>query len=61
MENIDATVKDRILTIRIDLTKAGSTSKSGRSVLIATTRGSKALPDGNGGTVTLGLNLYRPR
>lgn len=56
MQNIDATVKGDVLTIKIDLKAATTLSASGKSAVIATTRGNTHI---EGTDVTLGLNLYR--
>lgn len=45
------------LTITIDLSKNLGTSKSGKSILIASSGGNISLGDG----VKLGLNVYRPK
>ena len=52
------TVKGKLLTIEIDLTNEGEPSKSGKSVVIASTHGNKTVktPDGD---VVVGVNAYR--
>jgi hypothetical protein len=60
MKNITTSVsKDRVLTITIDLKKELGPSKSGKTVLIATTEGNKAVANEDGKQIILGLNLYR--
>lgn len=49
------TTKDK-LVITIDLTKEGTVSGSGKSMVIATTRGNAEVP---GTDLKLGLNLFR--
>jgi len=56
---IQATVENGVLTIKADLDKAGVRSASGKTLVLASTRGNVAVPDGNGGVVFLGLNVYR--
>lgn len=63
MDNITMAVDRKgVLTITIDTTKEGRPSSSGRSQVIATTRGNVKVP-GTGGKsgvdCKLGLNLYR--
>ena len=52
------TVKGKTLTIEIDLAVEGEPSKSGKSVVIASTHGNRTIktPEGD---VTVGLNVYR--
>lgn len=56
MENVSLSVKDDKLTITIDLSKRGRDSESGKSRVIATTRGNVDVPGKVG--LKLGLNLY---
>ena len=48
MENMDVSVKDNVLTIRVDLTKEIGLSNSGRSVLVASSGGNLRLIDKTG-------------
>jgi len=57
MENIKTTVKDGTLTITIDLSHPGYVSETGKSQVIATTRGNGAV-DGLPG-FSLGVNFYK--
>jgi len=59
MQNIEMTVRegDGKLVIEIDLNKDYGRSKSGKSVIIATTSGNVSIPDHP--DIHLGLNLYR--
>ena len=56
MQNIKCTVKSNKLLITIDLSKKGKASASGKTVVIASTRGNKVI---DGTDFTLGLNLYK--
>lgn len=57
--NIKATVAGKKLTIEVDLSAKGTPSASGKSDVLATTRGNVTVPGAEG--VKLGFNLYRPR
>lgn len=56
MKNIELTVKDNILTITIDLTKEFGRSKSGKTIVVASTLGNKSIP---GTEISLGINAYK--
>eukprot|EP01064_Diplonema_japonicum_P006641 TRINITY_DN1448_c0_g1_i1.p1 TRINITY_DN1448_c0_g1~~TRINITY_DN1448_c0_g1_i1.p1 ORF type:complete len:394 (+),score=78.55 TRINITY_DN1448_c0_g1_i1:54-1184(+) len=53
-ENIEWSLNGTILTMKCDVTKEGSESKNGSSILIASTRGPRKLAKSN---VTVGLNV----
>ena len=55
--NVALKVKGTTLTITIDLNQAGEPSKSGKSTVIASTRGNATIPSHP--DLRLGLNLYR--
>ncbi len=55
MDNVDIRVKGNIMTIAVDLTRTIGPSKSGKTVMVATTNGNAAHESG----VTIGLNIYR--
>ena len=55
--NVNVSVKGKKLTITIDLAREGEPSKSGKSVVLASTRGNMPIPDHP--DVRLGLNLFR--
>lgn len=58
MANIKQQLNGNILTLTIDLSAAGERSKSGKSIVIATTSGNISVtgkPE-----FKLGLNLYKP-
>jgi len=56
MTNVALAVKDNVLTITIDLSKQFGISKSGKSIIIATTSGNVKVPSTD---VVLGLNAYK--
>lgn len=56
MNNVKIDRKGKILTITIDLSVKGIPSGSGKSLVIATTKGNQPI-EGSSGFV-LGLNLY---
>ena len=57
-QNVDVTLKDNILTIKVDLSKGGGRSKSGKSTIIGTTNGNVIVPGNE--AVRFGLNVYQP-
>ena len=56
MLNADMRIDGDILTITVDLAKDHGPSKSGKTIIIASTQGNK--PIGTTGAV-IGLNIYR--
>ena len=56
MENMTLEVNGNELVIKIDLTRDLGLSKSGKTRIIATSRGNAKVP---GTDATIGLNLYR--
>ena len=56
--NIQYEFKDGKLTLEIDTTKPGEMSKSGKSMVLASTRGNVGIP---GTAFKVGINLYEPR
>ena len=56
MQNIEMSVKGQKLTIEIDLSKRLGPSKSGKTVVIATTSGNVDVPENL--NVKLGVNCY---
>jgi hypothetical protein len=56
MTNITQQLQGNILTLTIDVSKMGTPSASGKSIVIATTSGNAAV---QGTDLKLGLNLYR--
>lgn len=57
--NVSASVEGNTLTLAIDLDVDLGPSKSGKTSVIATTRGNREIPGFPG--VKLGLNLYKNR
>jgi hypothetical protein len=57
MDNVLIEVKDNKAIITIDLSKEYGESKSGKTIVIATTRGNVPLPGAE--TFRIGLNCYR--
>jgi len=59
MKNIKMVVdKDNILTIQVDLNENYGESKSGKSIIIASTEGNVAL-EGELPNIKIGLNVYK--
>lgn len=59
MKNIEMSVEDNILTIKVDLTKEFGPSASGKTIIIATTAGNISIPDAE--DKKIGLNVYRKK
>ena len=59
-QNVEVTVqngkKGKRLVIEVDLSAQGTPSKTGKSIVITSTQGNKAVPDAG---VMLGVNVYR--
>jgi hypothetical protein len=55
MKNVDFKVEKNKLTITVDLTKRFGASKSGKTIVIASTEGNQKI--GHGETM-IGLNVY---
>lgn len=58
MKNVEMSVADDILTIKVDLTKDFGPSSSGKTIIIASTEGNATLP---GRIEVVGLNVYRKK
>lgn len=56
MQNVKLDVQGKLLVITIDMTAGGEKSKSGKSTVIASTKGNVTVP---GTDLKLGLNFYR--
>lgn len=54
-KNVEYSVKDKVLTLRIDLSKDFGPSASGKTKIIASTCGNVSLPCG----AKVGVNVYR--
>ncbi len=59
-QNIEYEIKGNTLIVKVDLSKSNGASKSGKSDIIATTSGNKAL-EGEFSDVKVGINIYRPK
>ena len=57
MDNIEIEVKDNKAIITIDLNKDFGASKSGKTIVVATTRGNVPIPGAE--DIKLGLNCYK--
>ncbi len=56
MKNIEMTVEGDNLVIKVDLTKDFGSSKSGKTLIIASTEGNVSVP---GRIEKVGMNVYR--
>ena len=56
MKNIEMTVEGEILTIKVDLSKDFGPSKSGKTIIIASTEGNVSILERD---EKIGLNIYR--
>ncbi|MFH2034576.1 MAG: hypothetical protein ABIJ26_07770 [Candidatus Margulisiibacteriota bacterium] len=54
MKNVEFSTEKNILIIKVDLTKEFGRSKSGKTIIVASTEGNM-----NVGGVTVGLNVYK--
>lgn len=59
MKNVELEVKDDVLTITVDLSKEQGPSKSGKTIVIATTEGNQTVP--GHADQRIGLNVYKYR
>ena len=57
MDNVQIEVQDNKAVITIDLTKDFGPSKSGKTIVVATTRGNVPIP--GSGTIKIGINCYK--
>lgn len=56
MQNIETNVDGHILTLKIDLSKRGDRSASGKTILVASTQGNKKVPGHD--AIQYGVNVY---
>ena len=56
MKNVEMTVEGDTLVIKVDLTKDFGQSKSGKTIIVASTEGNATVPGRN---EKIGLNVYR--
>ncbi len=61
MQNIEFEVKGRTLIITIDLDAPTEPSKSGKTDVIASTRGNVTVVSDGKETIKMGVNVYRIR
>jgi len=59
VKNVEMRVEGNVLHITVDLDKNFGPSASGKTVIIATTKGNQELPERPG--VKVGLNVYKVR
>jgi len=59
MKNVELRREGNHLIIKVDLSKNFGPSKTGKSIIIASTEGNVSAPDEN--DVKIGLNVYRTR
>ena len=59
MKNIEMTVQENILTIKVDLAKEFGPSSSGKTIIVASTEGNVSIPGSEDKKV--GLNVYRKK
>lgn len=57
MKNVRMSVKDGVMTLVVDLKKDFGPSKSGKTVIVATTGGNVEVVEGSG--TFIGLNVYK--
>jgi hypothetical protein len=57
MKNIEMTIEDNVLVIKVDLTKEFGPSASAKNIIIASTEGNVSIPGREDAKV--GLNVYR--
>ena len=56
MKNIEMTVEGETLVVKVDLSKDFGPSKSGKTIIVASTEGNVSVPDRD---EKIGLNIYR--
>jgi hypothetical protein len=60
MKNVEVKTEGNTLTLIVDVSKTFGRSKSGKTILVATTEGNITLKDDDGKqAVVVGLNVYR--
>ena len=57
MKNVEMSVADNILTIKVDLTKTFGLSASGKTIIIASTEGNVSIDGAE--DKKIGLNIYK--
>jgi len=56
MKNIEMSIEEETLIIKVDLSKNFGKSKSGKTIIVASTEGNVSVPERN---EKIGLNIYR--
>ena len=56
MKNVEMTLEGESLTIKVDLSKDFGKSKSGKTIIVASTEGNVSVPKRD---EKIGLNIYR--
>lgn len=59
MKNIEMKVKNHKLTIEIDLSRDHGESKSGKTIIIASTGGNQSVPDNE--KIKIGINVFKKK
>jgi hypothetical protein len=57
MQNIEMSVENNTLTIKIDLSKNYGPSNSGKTEIVATTSGNQSVPETT--DIKIGINCYK--
>ncbi len=56
MKNVEMTVEEETLIIKVDLSRDFGPSKSGKTIIVASTEGNVSIPNKD---KKIGLNVYR--
>jgi len=56
MKNVEMSIEGETLTIKVDLSKDFGKSKSGKTIIVASTEGNVSVPERD---EKIGLNIYR--
>jgi hypothetical protein len=59
MKNVDLSIHENILTIKVDLAKEFGPSASGKTIIIASTEGNVSIPGAE--EKKIGLNVYKKK
>jgi hypothetical protein len=59
MKNVEISVKGKVMTITVDLSKSQGPSASGKTEIIGTTAGNARIAANGNGEIHVGLNVYR--
>lgn len=58
MKNVEMSVEDTVLTIKVDLSKEFGPSSTGKTIIVASTEGNVTIPNRQ---EKIGLNVYRKK